>query len=429
MSDPRRAFTDRRTFLLSSSLLATSPILARAGRRVPWEEAAPLKVGLVGCGGRGTGAAKDALMADPGAELFAMADAFEDHLESSFAKLQSDPAVGDRVKVDEERRFVGFGAFRHVVDACDVVLFATSPHFRPEHVEYAVEKNRHMFVEKPVATDAPGLRRIWKACDRAREKGLSLVSGLCYRYERKKIETMKRVLDGAIGEIRALQCTYNTGGLWHRGDKPEWSRMEYQMRNWLYYTWLSGDHIAEQHIHSLDKILWAMGDEPPVRCTSSGGRISRTDPRYGHVYDHFNTVYEWRNGVRGFSSCRQWVGAAGNVSDFAFGTKGTAALQHHRIEGENPWRARRDDFENDSMYLNEHIALFGSIRAGEPINNGDYMCKSTLMAIMGRMSAYTGQVITWEQALNSEEDLSPPAYDWIDLPEPPVAVPGVTRFS
>jgi predicted dehydrogenase len=199
------------------------------------------------------------------------------------------------------------------------------------------------------------------------------------------------------------------------------------MRNWLYFTWLSGDHIAEQHIHSLDKLAWAMQDDYPVKCTASGGRIVRTDEQWGNIYDHFNTVYEWGNGVKGFSSCRQWVGGDANVSDFAYGTKGTAALQSHRIntEGEK-WRYRGEG--PDDMYQNEHDALFAALRAGERIDNADYMCKSTMMAIMARMSAYTGKTVTWDQAWNSELDLSPAAYEWGDVPMRPVAQPGITPF-
>lgn len=384
-----------------------------------------LRVGLVGCGGRGTGAAAQALRADPNTKLVAMGDVFADHLLNSLQTLQGTADIADRVDVPPDHGFVGFDAYKRVVDACDVVLFATSPHFRPMQVEYAAQQGKHMFVEKPVATDAPGLRRIRAACDLAREKGLAVVSGLCYRYQHAKRETIARIHDGAVGDIVALETTYDTGGLWHRGRQEGWSDMEWQIRNWLYFTWLSGDHITEQHIHSLDKLAWAM-DAHPIRAKSSGGRIVRTDPKFGNVYDHFNTVYEWENGVKGFSSCRQWVGAAANVSDFVYGTKGKAAIQAHRIEGENPWRWRSD--EPDDMYQNEHDELFASIRAGVPIDNSDYMIASTLMAIMGRMSAYTGTVVTAEQVWNSQLDLSPPAYEWGPLEVRPVARPGVTPF-
>ena len=416
----------RREFLGSAAVVGASLPAFATGR--PRGRAEVLRVGLVGCGGRGGGAAINALNADPDTHLVALADAFEDHLEGKLAALKADPVVGERVLVDDDHKFVGWDAYQGVIDTCDVVLLATSPHFRPLHVEAAVAAGKHLFVEKPVATDAPGARRIQAACAVAREKGLSVVSGLCYRYENKKRETFRRLHEGAIGEITALQCTYNTGELWYRTPTPEWTPMDHQMRNWLYHTWLSGDHIAEQHIHSLDKILWAMQDEAPVKCTASGGRIKRTEERFGDVYDHFNTVFEWQNGVRGFSSCRQMSGTTHDVSDFAYGTEGVAHLQGARIESKThgSWRWRSD--EPDDMYQNEHDALFASIRSGTPIDDSDYMIKSTMMAIMGRMSAYTGQSVTWMQAWSSELDLTPPAYAWGEAPAVEIARPGVTKF-
>ena len=414
----------------SSAALATAAVApySSAGKALRPGGNEMLKVGLVGCGGRGTGAAANALRADPNVKLWAMADAFADQLEGSLRSLQGAADVADKIDVPPERRFVGFEGYRGVIETCDVVCLATSPHFRPLHVEAAVAAGKHLFVEKPVATDAPGVRRIAAACEEGAKKGLSIVSGLCYRYENAKRETVARLQDGAVGDVVALQTSYNTGGLWHRGDKESWSRMEYQMRNWLYFTWLSGDHIAEQHIHSLDKIAWLMGG-PPEKVTASGGRIVRTDPKYGNIFDHFNSVFEFPGGIPAFSSCRQWVGAKSDVSDWVFGTRGRANIQRHLIEAGGGWKWRWRGEGPDDMYQNEHDALFAAIRAGEPINNGKYMCESTLMAIMARMSAYTGQAITWEQAWNSTEDLSPAAYAWTDdVPRVEIAQPGVTQF-
>ncbi|MCA8961755.1 MAG: Gfo/Idh/MocA family oxidoreductase [Planctomycetes bacterium] len=431
-SDPHRSTpgphparsVDRRQFIQASAVTLAAATLTRPLTLFGASREEPIRVGLVGCGGRGTGAAVNALLAEEGAVLVAMGDAFSDRLESSLSHLQSSE-VASRVKVEPDHRFTGFDAYRDVIARCDVVLLATPPHFRPAHVEAAVEAGVHIFAEKPVATDAPGLRRCWAAVERAKEKGLTLVSGLCYRYDAPKQETIGRIRAGDIGEIVALQCTYNTGALWHHGRQPDWSDMEWQLRNWLYFNWLSGDHITEQSIHSIDKILWAMDDVPPAKATASGGRIVRTDPKYGNVFDHFNTVFEWENGVRGFHSCRQWSGADGEVSDYAFGTKGVAAIQHHRIDGVTSWRYRG---KSGDMYVAEHEALFDSIRHQRARNDGDYMCKSTLMALMARMSAYTGKSITWEQALHSEEDLTPPSYEWVALPIAPVAQPGRTPF-
>ena len=414
----------------ASAAFSSHPSASPTGRRPmrrPRDDV--LRVGLVGCGGRGTGAALNALLADPDARLVALADAFADHLESCHATLAGTPEIAERVDVPPERRFVGWDGFRGVIDTCDVVLLATSPHFRPLHLAAAVDAGKHLFVEKPIAVDAPGVRAVHAACRKAREKSLSVVTGLCYRYQHAKRETIARIRDGAVGDVIALQCNYNAEGLWHRGRQPEWSEMEYQMRNWIYFTWLSGDHINEQHIHSLDKLAWAMGDEYPVKCTASGGRAVRTGPEYGNVYDHFNTVYEWANGVRGFSHCRQWAGAvATEVSDWIFGTRGKANIQAHKIEA-GPWQWRYEGTEPDDMYQNEHDELFASIRAGKPIDNGDYMCKSTLMAIAGRMSAYTGRTITWDEAWNSQESMTPPAYAWGPNDAAPIAQPGITQFS
>jgi len=398
-----------------------------------------LRIGLVGCGGRGTGAAVNALRADPNVKLVAMGDTFSDQLEASLKSLQTAEDTADlvqKIDVPPERRFVGWDAYKGVIASADVVLLATSPHFRPLHLTAAVEAGKHCFVEKPVGTDAPGVRAVRAACALAKQKHLSVVTGLCYRYEQKKRATIQRIHDGALGELVALHTTYNAGALWHRGSKPEWSPMEYQMRNWLYFHWLSGDHIAEQHIHSLDKLAWAMG-EYPVRCLSTGGRAVRTEPEYGDVYDHFSTVYEWKNGVKGFAYCRQWGGhVETEVSDWVLGTRGRCNIQEAAIDG-GPgwswrWKPERDAAGNeapDDMYQNEHDALFASIRNAQPIDDGDTMCNSTLMALMGRMSAYSGQALTWEQAANSQEDLRPKSYEWGPIETPPVARPGVTQFT
>lgn len=390
-----------------------------------------LKIGLVGCGGRGTGAAVNALRADANAKLWAMGDVFADQLEASLASLLSSEDSADlapKVDVPPERRFVGWDAYQRVIESCDVVLLATSPHFRPLHLAAAVAAGRHTFVEKPVATDAPGLRWVHESSELARQKGLSLVSGLCYRYEHKKRATVQRIHDGALGEVVALHTTYNAGGLWLRERKPEWSEMEHQMRNWLYFTWLSGDHIAEQHIHSLDKVAWVMGTYP-VRCVSTGGRAVRTEPEYGNVYDHFSTVYEWPNGVKAFSQCRQWAGQVQTeVSDWVYGTRGRCNVQAAEIDGGAGWNWRWRSEEPDDMYQNEHDELFAAIRSGVPRHDGEYMCNSTLMALMGRLSAYTGQALTRDQAWNSSEDLRPKSYAFGPLEVQPLARPGETQF-
>jgi predicted dehydrogenase len=296
------------------------------------------------------------------------------------------------------------------------------------HLRAAVEAGKHIFAEKPVAVDAPGVREVMVASREAKAKSLSLVSGLCYRYEHAKRETMKRIHEGAVGDIIALHTSYNAGYLRVILRQNGWSDMEWQVRNWLYFTWLSGDHIVEQHVHSLDKMAWAMKDEYPVRASGMGGRQVRVQPEYGNIFDHHAVVFEYPRGIKLFAYCRQQRGCANDVSDHILGTKGTCDVMKHSITGEHPWRHRPGKKGDDNMYQNEHDELFASIRAGKPINNGDYMCKSTLMAIMGRMATYTGQVITWEQALNSKEDLTPPRYEFGPLPIAPVAKPGITKF-
>jgi predicted dehydrogenase len=390
-----------------------------------------LRVGLVGCGGRGTGAASQALRADREVRLVALADAFEDRANSCYNQLRSDDAIRDKVDVPPERRYHGFDAYQNVIEQSDVVLLCTPPGFRPMHLEAAVRANKHVFCEKPMAVDAPGVRRVIAAAQDARRRNLSLVSGFCWRYHPGMRATFERIHDNAVGDITALQCTYNAGPIWVRQREEGWTDMQYQMRNWYYYTWLSGDFNVEQHCHSIDKMVWAMRNAHPVRCVGLGGRQVRTGPEYGHIYDHMSVVYEFENGVKCFSNCRQMRGTANDVSDYVMGTQGTVDVMRHRITGPNAWRYPQDQERRDTnMYQVEHNELFAGIRNSRPINDGDWMATSTMMAIMGRMACYTGQVVTWDQALNSRQDLSPASYRWDqELPQWEVARPGITRLT
>jgi len=387
-----------------------------------------LKVGLIGCGGRGAGAAAQALKADKHVTLWAMGDAFQDRLESSLAALQRDENLASKLDVDPARRFVGFDAYRQVIDCgVDVVLLTTPPHFRPMHLQYAVEKNKHVFAEKPVAVDAPGVRSVLASCESARKKGLSIVSGLVNRYSHANRETIQRIQDGAIGQILSIQANDFRGGLWVKPRQPDWTDMVYQMRNWYYFTWLSGDFNVEQHIHALDKCSWIKGGYP-VRAVGTGGRQTRTAPEFGHIYDHMAVVHDYADGARLYYNGRQQSGTANDISVLVLGAKGRAEFSARKpaIITDQEWRYTGAD---NNPFQTEHDELFASIRSGTPINNGDYMAHSTLLTIQGRMAAYTGQVITWDQALESKEDLSPPRYAWdVPLPDPPVAMPGVTRF-
>ena len=393
-----------------------------------------LKVGLIGCGGRGTGAVANALAADPNIQITALADIFEDHVLSCWERVKKlDPK---RVVVDREHCFSGFDCYKHLLESgVDVVLLCEVPHFRPKHLRACIEAGKHVFCEKPVAVDAPGIRSVLESTELAKQKGLSIVSGLCWRYHFAVQETMKRVLDGAIGKIVAMLETYNTGHVGRSVPRdPKWSEMEFQIRNWYFFTWLSGDHNVEQHVHSLDKASWAMGDKPPLRAWGMGGRQVKTDPRFGDIYDHHAVVYEYEDGTRLYSYCRQQPGCWNNTEDWFFGTKGTCnVLNGFRITGEVNWRYQGPSC---NMYEEEHKALFRSIRSGQPINNGWYMSLSTMLAILGRMVNYTGKLITWEEALNSQEALVPSEYSWEGVPPTvpgpdgryPVAIPGVTPF-
>ncbi len=419
----------RRRFLQASAACAGAATLAQ----VPFVHAAGsdiLRIGLVGCGGRGTGAAANALKADPQVRLVALGDAFRDRLDSSLGQLRRDAALAPKIDVPPERQFTGFDAYQQALaSGIDAILLCTPPHFRPLHIEAAVRARKHIFAEKPVAVDAPGVRRVLAACEQARRQRLSVVSGLCWRYHNGMRETFRRIHEGAAGDIVAIQCTYNTGTLWHRQREPGWSDMEWQLRNWLYFTWLSGDYNVEQHVHSLDKMAWAMQDQTPVKCFGLGGRQVRTGPEFGHIYDHMACVYEYANGVKGYAFSRQQANCANEVKDYVLGTKGRADVMRHQITGPNAWQYGAAQARRDDMYQKEHDEFFASIRSGTPINNGDYMSKSTLLGIMGRMACYTGREITWDQAFNSREDLSPPRYEWGPLPVAPVARPGITTVS
>lgn len=394
-----------------------------------------LKIGLVGCGGRGSGAAIQALTADPNVKLVAVGDAFPDALSSGLANIEhaaQGKKFGDRVDVPKDRQFVGFDNYKQVCDAdIDVVLLAAPPHFRPDHIEYAVKKGLHVFAEKPVAVDAIGVHRVLAAGEEAKKKNLAVVSGLCWRYDFGARAAMEKVLSGEIGDVTAIHAAYNSPGRpkWPmEARKDGWSDMEYQLRNWYYYTWLSGDSITEQAIHSLDKAAWAMGDKPPVHCTALGGLQARLDPERGNIYDHFAVVYEYAGGVRVFFNNAQIPGIDGDVSTHIMGTKANAAIERPKIEtraGDTLWRYKGPE---KAMHQVEHDELFAGLRSGKIINNTHYMAYSTMLTIMGRMAAYTGKRITWEQAMNSQENLSPPRYEWGPLNEPTVAIPGVTRL-
>lgn len=419
--------TTRRTFLKAAT--ATTAGVAFASR-VHAAGSDVLRVGLVGCGARGSAAALNALQADPNVKLVALCDVFADRLQAGHDALSASPHAA-RVEVPEDRRFTDFDGYKKLIDSgVDVVILASPPAFRPAHLAYAVEKGKHIFMEKPHAVDAPGVRSVLESVKKAKEKNLCLVSGFCYRYDPFKRETLKRIHDGQIGEVLAVHTIYLTNGMsnWHRGTDPKWSDMETQVRNWIFYTWLSGDCLVEQAIHGVDKAAWVMNGALPVAATGSGGRQVRTDKKYGNVYDHFSVTYEYDGGAKVFAQCRQSDDCFNGTDDHVFGTKGQAQVQRHTITaGGDDWAPAGKPVYGE-MYQVEHNELFAAIRAGKPINDGEASAHSTLMALLGRQAAYTGQRITWKQMLESQQSLAPETLAWGPAPATEVAMPGKTKF-
>lgn len=414
----------RRDFMRAGAAAAAGLTLMPTGNFAYAGGSDTLRYGLVGCGGRGTGAAVNAVEAADGVVLVAIGDLFEDRVDESKEKLKEQ--IGEAYQVPANQEFVGWDAYRQVVDSdVDVVIFATPPVFRPIHVPYAIEKGRHIFMEKPIAVDPVGARAFFDLADEIDRKGLSVVAGTQRRHEQQYLETMQRIHDGAIGEIIAGQVYWNQGALWHVDREPGWSDMEHHIRNWLYYTHLSGDHVVEQHIHNIDVANWAL-QAHPVRAVGVGGRQERVSPIYGYVFDHFAVDLEYPNGARILSMCRQQEDTAAYVGEHIQGSQGTSNAASW-IRGENPFRF---DGENPNPYVQEHTNLIASIRSGEPINETRRMAETNLTALMVREAAYTGREITWDDILNSTQNLTPATWSFDDeVPIFSAAVPGETDLN
>jgi len=374
-----------------------------------------IRVGVVGCGGRGSGAARDCVNSSPGVKIVALADAFKDRL----GGLKKD------FNIPDDRCFVGLDAYKQLMalDDVNLVILATPPGFRPKQFAEAIRQGKHVFMEKPVAVCPAGVKMVIEASELASQKGLGVVAGTQRRHQPEYVETMKRVHDGAIGEIVSAQCYWNMGGLWVSERQPGQSDVEWQIRNWLYFTWLSGDHICEQHVHNIDVINWAFNDVQPETVHGLGGRQYRTEPKYGHIFDHFGVEFTYPGDVRTISMCRQIEGTANNVSERVVGTKGWTDCCG-TIVGENAWRYRGP---RANAYVQEHTDLIKSIRDGKPLNEGKRIAESTLCAIMGRESAYQRQQFRRSWMLNRcTLDLLPS--DDLKLsdarPVPAVAIPG-----
>ena len=422
----------RRDFLHSSSIAASGAILGGLSleRAVHAQGSDEVKVSLVGCGGRGSGAAAQALETEGKVRLVAMADAFSDRLEGSYQQIKRQ--AGDKVDVPAERRFVGFDAYKQAIEVADVVILATPPGFRPIHFEEAIKQNKHVFMEKPVAVDAAGVRKVLQAAEEAKKKNLKVGVGLQRHHQAGYIETIQRLHDGAIGDIVSARCYWNGDGVWVRERKPGMTEMEYQMRNWYYFVWLCGDHICEQHIHNLDVINWVKNDYP-IRCHGMGGRQVRTGKEHGEIFDHHAVEFEYQDGSRMFSQCRHIKGCWSSVSEHVVGTKGSCDVSGHRITGPNQWRFRREGARNP--YQQEHDNLFAAIRENKPFNEAVNGAMSSLTSIMGRLATYSGKVIDREAVLNSNVSLLPSSFSWDAEPPTkpdengfyPIPVPGTTQ--
>ncbi|MEZ6319202.1 MAG: Gfo/Idh/MocA family oxidoreductase [Phycisphaerales bacterium] len=435
----------RREFVKTAAVVGAAGLVAPAaiGRTRAHHADNTLRVGVIGCGGRGTGATIQALNADPDSVLWSMGDLFPEKIapclgyaEQAMHDADEEHATSNaarKIQVPDERRFSGFDAFERVLaSGVDVVILTTPPVFRPHHLAAAIDAGKHVFCEKPVAVDAPGVRSVLESAKRARDKRLSLMSGFCWRYQDQVCETFARLLAGGVGDLHTVQSTYNTTGwVTPKPRQPGWSDTEFQARNWQYFHPMSGDHVVEQAVHAIDWIAWAFGDVAPERCFAVGGRQTRPDtPETGNVFDHFSIVYEYPGGRRGYHTCRHWPNTPSDNSMFALGSSGRCTMEpwtgNHVIEGASPWKGAA---KSNDMYQREHDVLFRAIRSGDPVNDGVRMSHTTLLAIMGRMAAYTGEVITWDQAMNSVEDLNTGAWAMGERATPSVAIPGKTRFT
>jgi len=443
----------RRQFLKHSSLAVAG---AAAAAELPFvltthaAADAAIKIGLIGCGGRGTGAVLDALgaatnviypsagyhtedvkkgatVASKNIQVIALCDVFQDRIDRCREQLRN---LTPRIDIAQEMCFTGFDGYQKLlaIPAINYIIQTTPPHFRPQHTLDAIKAGKSVFLEKPAAVDPVGVRQILEAGELAKQKNLGIVAGTQRRHRKSYVETIKRIHDGMIGEVKSLACYWNGGVIWVIERKPEMSDMEWQLRNWNYFTWAGGDHYVEQHLHNIDIMNWVMGTHP-VKAYGMGGRQARQHPIHGHIYDHFAVEYEYPNGVRMFSQARQMNGTEDRVGEYVVGTKGTCSLGDgdNIIRAGQVWRTRRADDGNP--YQQEHQDLIASIRAGQPLNEAKAVAESTLTAIMGRESAYTGQTVEWDVAIKSEMRLGPTKYEFGPLPFPAVPNPGLYKFA
>ncbi len=426
--------TSRRTFLKTSATTVSAVALGGLNiARVAYAAGSDvLRVGMIGCGGRNSGAAVQALTADPGARLVAMCDIFMDRVKSKRAAIQQ--ARPDQVAVDDDKCFTGFDGYQQVLENVDVVLIANAAKFHPWHTMAAIQAGKHVFTEKPHGIDPRGLKLMKAACDLAKEKKLSVVSGLHSRHHPGYAETVQRIHDGAIGDIVAIEENFLRAPYGVTDRKQGLTELEWQCSTQYHFVWLSGDDVVQSLVHNVDRATWAMKELPPVNCHGLGGRSTMTDQKYGDVFDHHSVVYHYANGVRMYAFCRTTTGCYNESSSLIHGSKGQASITACRIWGENNWRWQGQA----DPYQIEHDKLFASIRSGKPLNHGDYMVRSTMIGVMGQLSCYTGKEISWEQINASDFYYPPVPEDCHDGMEPPtkpgpdgsypVFVPGRTRL-
>jgi predicted dehydrogenase len=434
INSTRRTFCKQTAAATTGILASTLPLDAMSNVY----DNKKLKLALIGCGGRGSGAAVQALTADDKVELYAMADAFRDRIDSSLNGIKEHFDGSKNIDVKEKNMFTGFDAYKKAIDLCDVVILTTPPGFRPLHFEYAINNDKHVFMEKPLATDAPGIRKVLEVAKIAKDKKLNVVVGLQRHYQDKYITLYNKVVNGDIGKIVSGQVYWNDGGVWVKKRKSSQSELEYQMRNWYYFTWLCGDHILEQHIHNIDVANWFIGDYP-ISAQGMGGREVRNGIDHGQIFDHHFVEFTYASGAVISSQCRHQTGTASRVDEVFQGSHGSVVTgkgEMTDLGGNIKYKYPNKRNEDPNPYQVEHDKLFQSIRNNEVINDVEYGAKSTMTAIMGRMATYTGKKITWDQAINSKEMLVPNNLTWNSTPPTLpdkngkylVAIPGKTQF-
>jgi predicted dehydrogenase len=427
----------RRDFLKTSTAAVSAAALSAIAPGAHAAGSDVIRVGVVGCGGRGSGAAVNAMNADPGVRLVALADVFVDRARGKVAGLKQQKP--NQVTVDDAHCFGGLDGYRRVIECADVVLIACAAKFHPMYTKAAIEAGKHVFCEKPHAIDPAGIHDLLAATEMAKQKKLCIVSGLQSRYDPGYRATVERIHAGAIGDVVAIEENFLRGpyGLYARAQGL--NEVQYQFSNQYHFAWLSGDDVPQSLVHNMDRATWVLKEATPVKCHGLGGRCALHGEIYGNVFDHDSVIYHYANGARAYAFTRTVERCYDECSSIILGTKGRCNLLANRIEGETPWHYEPPkDTPRVSAYDIEHQVLYTAIRKGEPVNNGDYMARSTMVTIMGQLSCYTGKEVTWDQAMKSNFTLGPrPEACTLDMEPPvkpdaagiyPVPIPGTTNL-